>query len=287
MRKNHEGLLGIRKDNYPGLPDTLKDYNYYYEEGGIGHVIMAIPETVLNEAIQNGDLDMFECPVPCKYVLEQGFRIYENHVIVDCAYDRLLGLNIDPSYFELNGPINCDNDVSRMVKLEVGQPFHRIIHSEGVLLNIGKSSIDITVGFDTPSDNEIEQFMSTARAEFRLVTVDSILFLLVKFGNLSWMDAPYGPVLSGSLEHLDTEIPEGSGFSVFLYLVDIRTNILKSQRLISWSTKFSREFQRMMKETTQESMTVTEYSKRLNNVFRRYPTNALVRLSKVYYKTEE
>lgn len=58
MRRAHEGILGIKKDNYPGLPDILKEFNYYYQD--CGHVIMAIPEIILNEAIQNGDLDMFE-----------------------------------------------------------------------------------------------------------------------------------------------------------------------------------------------------------------------------------
>ena len=35
MRRSHEGLdpSGIVKDNYPGLPEELKEFSYYYKDG--------------------------------------------------------------------------------------------------------------------------------------------------------------------------------------------------------------------------------------------------------------
>ena len=101
MRRSHEGLRGITKDNYVGLPEELKDFNYYYSDGETGHVIMAIPECLLNEADENGDLDMFECPFPVKYVLEKGYRIYKNHIICEGKYDEIFGLDIDSQWFEV------------------------------------------------------------------------------------------------------------------------------------------------------------------------------------------
>ena len=77
MRRSHEGLRGVTKDNYIGLPKELKEFNYYYNDGETGHVIMAVPECLLKEAEQNGDLDMFECPFPVKYVLIKGYRMYK------------------------------------------------------------------------------------------------------------------------------------------------------------------------------------------------------------------
>ncbi len=101
MRRSHEGLdpSGIVKDNYPGLPEELKEFSYYYKDG-TGHVIMAIPESVLQEAEEDGDLDMYECPVPVKYVLNRGYRIYKAHVICDATYDMDMGLLIDEKYYE-------------------------------------------------------------------------------------------------------------------------------------------------------------------------------------------
>lgn len=100
MRRSHEGLTGIFKDNYKGLPDELKPFNYYYRDGGTGHVIMAIPTCLLQEAENNGDLDMYECPFPVKYVLEKGYIIHKNHIVCDGKYG-IFGLEIPEKYYEI------------------------------------------------------------------------------------------------------------------------------------------------------------------------------------------
>lgn len=55
MRRSHEGLRGIIKDHYLNLPKELEEFNYYYCDGDTGHVIMAIPECLLEEAEKNTD----------------------------------------------------------------------------------------------------------------------------------------------------------------------------------------------------------------------------------------
>ena len=102
MRRSHKGLNinRIKKDDYSGIPEDLKEFNYYYCDGETGHVVMAIPKCLLDEAQRNGDLDIFECPVPCKYVLEHGYEIVDEHIVVDVPYDTL-GIDVDDKYFEL------------------------------------------------------------------------------------------------------------------------------------------------------------------------------------------
>lgn len=39
MRKSHEGIKGVVKDNYPGLPEELQPFSYYYTDNETGHVI--------------------------------------------------------------------------------------------------------------------------------------------------------------------------------------------------------------------------------------------------------
>ena len=39
----------VRKDNYPELPEELKEFNYFLSDGETGHVIMAVPEHTLNK----------------------------------------------------------------------------------------------------------------------------------------------------------------------------------------------------------------------------------------------
>lgn len=100
MRRSHVGLRGITKDSYVGLPEELKDFNYYYNDGETGHVIMAIPECLLAKAEEYGDLDMFECPFPVKYVLANGYRMHKSHVICEGEYGDF-GLEIDQKWYEV------------------------------------------------------------------------------------------------------------------------------------------------------------------------------------------
>ena len=101
MRRSHEGLDKgrIRKDSYKGLPAELQEFNYYYADGETGHVIMAIPRCLMDEAEKDGVLDMFECPIPCRYVLERGYLLYKKHVIVDAPYG-MFGAEVDEGYYE-------------------------------------------------------------------------------------------------------------------------------------------------------------------------------------------
>jgi len=99
MRRSHEGLIGILKDDYLGLPKELEEFNYYYP-GDCGHVIMAVPECLLDRAEKSGDLEMYECPFPVKYVLEKGYRLYKGIVVCDGVYDPEHGLMIPEGYEE-------------------------------------------------------------------------------------------------------------------------------------------------------------------------------------------
>lgn len=103
LRRSHKGIIkgGVTKDNYSGLPEELKKFNYYYHDGETGHVLMVVPEVLLPEAMAKGDLDVFEVPVPCKYVLKNGYRMFDDHVIVQVKYNRDFGVMTPLEYFEV------------------------------------------------------------------------------------------------------------------------------------------------------------------------------------------
>ena len=60
---------------------------------------MAIPRCLLAEAEKKGDLDMYECPIPCRYILERGYEMYKEHVIIDVPYGTF-GVEVDDRYYE-------------------------------------------------------------------------------------------------------------------------------------------------------------------------------------------
>lgn len=101
MRKSLEDLNAkyVRKiDNYPGLPEELREYCYRLSDAG--YVIMAIPEKLLKEHFCEMDLWRYEVGIPVKYVLEKGYRFFEGYVSVDAPYDGELGLDAGDEYYE-------------------------------------------------------------------------------------------------------------------------------------------------------------------------------------------
>lgn len=272
MRRSHEGLRGITKDNYSGLPENLKEFNYYYNDGMIGHVIMAIPECVLDEAI-GSDMDLYESPIPCKYVLEMGYRIVNNHVIVDCNYSMNCGVVIDDEYYEveMSSPVPV---------IAVGNPFPKKMSAEGVYFEYD-SKATLYANYFSPTEHEIEQFGDDRPIEIRLVVVEKLLFILAKVGDLPWVDAPFNPRLSLNIEAYQQDISDGMEIPLCIYLIDAVMNILRSQRSVRLDTKFSRELQNSCRTLLSEPMTVNEYNDRLKQIYAQYSTEDLVRLSKI------
>lgn len=99
MRKSLEHIARfVSPSNYPNLPEELRGFNYHILD--CGHIIMVVPECLLEAADDDNDLDMLECPCPVKYVLETGYRIYREHVICDAPYDKDIGLDVPDEYTE-------------------------------------------------------------------------------------------------------------------------------------------------------------------------------------------
>ncbi len=82
-----------RRGNFKGLPEELVPFNYWIVDSG--NVIMGIPECLLEKAIQHGNLMDYECGIPCSYVLGNGYRMVDGHVVVDVPYSYERGLGVD------------------------------------------------------------------------------------------------------------------------------------------------------------------------------------------------
>lgn len=98
MRKSMQDFdprLVRKVDDYPGLPEELKEFCYWIADSG--YCIMAIPEAV-DDVPDHPWLS--ELPIPVKYVLEKGYFMMDGYVIVDAPYDKDWGLMIDDKYTE-------------------------------------------------------------------------------------------------------------------------------------------------------------------------------------------
>lgn len=99
MRKSLQDIAHmVQKRPYPDeLPDLLRPYHYYILDSG--HCVMCVLKQHLEQALKSDMFD-YEVPIPVKYVLQKGYEVINNHIIVDAQYDRTLGLIVDEKYFE-------------------------------------------------------------------------------------------------------------------------------------------------------------------------------------------
>lgn len=99
MRKSLEDIKNIvsKKPYHKTIPEELEPYRYYILDSG--HCIMCVLECHLAEA-KEACMDDYEIPVPIKYVLEKGYRVIDDYVIVDAPYNDIFGLEVDEKYYE-------------------------------------------------------------------------------------------------------------------------------------------------------------------------------------------
>ncbi len=171
-----------------------------------------------------------------------------------------------------------------MYKYEVGQCIENFKnHKEGVQFDISDDGATMLVFFETPTQNEIEQFKSGEKFEIRFIILNDVIMITTKIGNLNWMDAPYTPHLSKNLTKY--QIPnEGEGLGLTLYLVDTATGEIKHMRLLGLSERFTRKLFGSAMEIKMKEFDKTQYIMKLSDIFNRYDTKQIAKMSSDYCK---
>ena len=171
-----------------------------------------------------------------------------------------------------------------MYKYEVGKIVPEFAnHEEIVQFDLADDGAFMLVFFKNPKKKEIAQFSSGNSFEIRMTKIKNIIFLMSKIGNLNWIDAPYNPHLS--LNFTQFTLPSNDmGLGLTLILIDAVTGRIESLRLLGLSERFTRD---LLGEVMDESVNEFDHDEYLHNVseiYRRYTTKDLVKLSGSYCK---
>lgn len=257
------------KDNYKGLPEELIPFNYYYEDGETGHVIMAIPDVLLKEIKSVQDMSNYECPVPIKYVLYKGYRLLHNHVIVDVPYGEF-GLEIDESYYEYD-------------KQERPVSFTVITDTINIYLGLGDNNIfdiidigHVLIMYKDPTEMEIQKF-NTERVELRTKVVENIIFLTMKIGELQWMDIPYNPHMSKYLNI--SQFSQIQSLDIEFILVDSSTGIIKCKNTYSFNDKFTYSFKKQIFDVLTLKFDQKKYYNDISHIYKKYSSRDIAEMS--------
>ena len=145
--------------------------------------------------------------------------------------------------------------------------------TEGAHFNFDLSGCELTLVMNSPTHEEISDFKAGTRAVFGLYKKGSVLFLLFKFGNQPWCDAPFHMHIKGEFKG---QIPEdykvGSFLSLIVTLVDSRgnRNVVKGLRYLTFSQQFSRRLVEVGKIQIANPISRHDYEK---EILRTYSLN--------------
>ena len=133
----------------------------------------------------------------------------------------------------------------------------------------------MNVKFFNPSSKEIKN-ISKDKIKLELVKRNGILFFVIKFGNMQWMDAPYTPHLSKNLSHIK-EISQNQGFLLNIILSDSRNGEIKSMRAIGISNSKSVMLKEFIEDELKKEFDIRLYDLNLRKVYSRYSTQDLLK----------
>lgn len=279
MRRSLKDLRGVEKDSYKGLPEELREFNYYIPD--CGNVIMAVPECLLEKAEENGELDMFECPFPVKYVLEKGYRIYKNHVICEGKDDKFVGLQVEEDYYEYNRPSKSSGGsiyTNALINALKGKVFPSYIGmSEGTLFDMSDTGATLTMFMYDPEKDEIAQFDRSKPVEIRFAAIKDVIMMTIKLGNLEWWEAPYSVHLSRNLTRMPV-IEDGKGINLTLMLVNIRTGRVENVKVVQLSTEFSVALCKAIDKQRSTKFSNTMYNINIDRLYDMYTADQLAEM---------
>lgn len=174
-----------------------------------------------------------------------------------------------------------------MFKLyEIGKRYPEAAgHEETLLFDITDDGIIIPIYMNRPDPFEINQFKSGNLIKMAYVAKNNVIIILMKFGDMEWMDAPYNPHLSKYLTKFPDKIENEEGFSSHLLLFDTATGELKTQRLFSLRAKMSNDLIRESKNLLNKPFDQKAYAADIQSAYR-YSTDDLVKQARQVYKIQ-
>lgn len=163
-------------------------------------------------------------------------------------------------------------------KYKIGLPCKEMQgKQEGAYFVVSPQGLMLFYNFYNPTPEEIEQVKSGKQFEICFMETKDIVFILTKAGQLSWVDAPYSPHLDRNF-YLDEPSP-GSGYSLYLFLVDAKDSTIKNMRLIGLGHNFSVELRKCIIENFEKPFDLQTYTQKIASIYNQYPTRELVKRS--------
>jgi len=108
-----------------------------------------------------------------------------------------------------------------------------------------------------------------------LTVKDGVIFLLIKFGGLRWMDVPYSVHLSRRLTTLQKP-GINDGYAIQISLVSLPDGIIRGLVLISLPNRLSTALYNAIEDQRREPFDIVEYQARIHRIYATYSSDDLL-----------
>lgn len=185
---------------------------------------------------------------------------------------------------DIANPVIVNNYAGQL--FEIGKPFEpgRINYSEGIQFDFSEVGGTILITVRNPTIQEIGN-INSGNIKLAMVPVEEILFVLCKFGNTPWMEAPFNINLAQLRTLSGYAAPElGKGYGVITFLVDAVTGIVKVIRQTGMSNEFSTDFRNFVIAQNGMKFDKAEYNRKIEAVFNFSEQEDMLKKAKKIYE---
>ncbi len=268
------------------LPPEL--FHFYHHEPERGHVIYCVLDQDLDEILITGDEGWqdYLLPIPLPYVIQHGYKVVDNLVVVEADYHEERGLLMDVRYV-LHGPLTEESlNEKRQGRHQTGDRIEAFAGlPEGCRLTINENGLLLLLLLKSPDEEVMDQIGPGNNFQMHLVQLENALMLVSRFGVLNWMAAPYHPSLHSQPVHLQ-EVGDDEGYRLSIMAVDTTDGAIMSLRMIPLTTQFSRKFKHVHDKLKEHPVSYEEYQNTLEDVQSKNSVGLLIERSCSYFVSQ-
>lgn len=172
-----------------------------------------------------------------------------------------------------------------MIEYRMGERYLQFKnHEDNIKFDISDDGADVLICWNKPSAMEREQFRCDKPLEVRYVVLNGVIYLMFKFGNTNWMDAPYSPHLSLNLTKRIMVEDDYIGLALNVWLFDSSTGELLEIRLVGLGNKLTKSLVKEIENSLASSFERKTYDSAIKNTYLKYSTKDMVKMAPIYFR---
>jgi hypothetical protein len=155
---------------------------------------------------------------------------------------------------------------------------------EGAVFDYDASGPRLRIFMPDPTEIEIES-IRRGKCQFKLVICGEVIFLMAKFADMHWMDAPYSiHLLPADQRKLCSEFVEGKRYALMVTLIDSRTNLQCGTRLVTWDPHFSAMFHGSVKSQLASRFSEQGYDQTISHTYASMTSSQMCSMARAHTK---